>query len=155
MTERRRNRALTWAWTITIAAFLLNLPPFFLQYPGQQLLPWLAVAARSSALALCVIALRRAFGQPEVYRGKVSGSIVTVIATLLFALTAIGFWGARKMPETTRPRSPARRPRPSPSPDTTGAQVSLASLLDAPLAGSPRPDGKPKAVLAIFYRGYW
>jgi len=155
MTERRRNRALTWAWTITIAAFLLNLPPFFLQYPGQQLLPWLAVAAFVCALALCVIALRRAFGQPEVYRGKVSGSIVTVIATLLFALTAIGFWGARKMPETTQAPQPGQKAPAFTLADTTGAQVSLASLLDAPLAGSPRPDGKPKAVLAIFYRGYW
>lgn len=155
MTEQRRNQALTWAWIITLVAFLLNLPPFFVQYPGQQLLPWLALAVFVAALALCVTALRRAFGQPQVYRGKISGSIVALIATLLFALTAIGFWGARKMPEASQAPQPGQKAPAFTLPDTTGAQVSLASLLDTPLPNSPRPNGKPKAVLAIFYRGYW
>jgi hypothetical protein len=155
MTEQRRNRALTWAWIITPLAFLLNLPLFFMQFPGQQLVPWLALAAFVAVLALCVTSLRRAFGQPQVYRGKISGSIITVIATLLFALTAFGFWSARKMPETTEAPQPGQKAPAFTLADTTGAQVSLASLLNAPLANSPRPDGKPKAVLAIFYRGYW
>ena len=155
MTERRRNKALLWAWIITLPAFLLNLPLFFFQFPGQQLLPWLALAAFVAALALCVIALRHAFGQPQVYRGKISGSIVTVIAGLLFALTVFGFFSARKMPGTSQAPQPGQKAPAFTLADTTGAQVSLASLLDAPLANSPRPDGKPKAVLAIFYRGYW
>src|SRR5258708_28123766 len=107
MTEQRRNKALLWAWIITLPAFLLNLPLFFFQFPGQQLLPWLALAAFVAALALCVTALPRAFGQPQVYRGKISRSVVTVIAGLLFSLPAFGFFSPPKMPAP----SPAPPPR--------------------------------------------
>src|SRR5258708_33828168 len=101
MTEHRRNKALLWAWIITLPAFLLNLPLFFFQFPGQQLLPWLALAAFVAALALCVIALRPAFGQPQAFRGKISASIVTGSTCLLFALPAFEFFSPPKSPGTS------------------------------------------------------
>jgi len=36
--------------------------------------------------------------------------------------------------------------------DTSGHPVTLAQLLSSPVPGSAEP---PKAVLLIFYRGYW
>lgn len=155
MTEQRRNGALQAAWIMTLVAFLSNIPYFFLQFAGQGLLPWLNLALFVAALVLCVIALRRAFGQPETFRGKVSGSIVTVLACLLFAFTIFAFHVARKLPESTQAPQEGQKAPEFTLADASGTQVSLASLMNTPLANSPRPDGKPKAVLLVFYRGYW
>src|SRR5947209_20444382 len=102
MTEKRRNTALLAAWIATPAAFLINLVYFLLQFPGEWLLPWVNLVIFILALALCVTALRCAFGQPEVYRGKIAGSIITVLACLLFAFTVFAFRVARQMPETAQ-----------------------------------------------------
>jgi hypothetical protein len=153
--EKRRNRVLTAAWIVTLAGFLSNVIYFFWQFAGQQILPWLNIALFVAALALCLMALRRAFGQPEVYVGKVSGSIVTVIACLLFAFTIFAFHVARQLPEAGQAPHEGQKAPEFTLADTGGKPVSLASLMTEPLAGSPGPGGKPKAVLLIFYRGYW
>ena len=154
MFEKRQNRPLAAAWILTLLAFLSNLV-FFWQFAGEWMLPWLCLALFAAALVLCGTALRRAFGQPEVYRGKVSGSILIVLACLMLAFTIFAFYEARHIPGVAQaPREGQMAPEFT-LPDTSGAMVSLAGLLDRPLANSPRPDGKPKAVLLVFYRGYW
>lgn len=155
MTEKRRNTALLAAWLVTPAAFLINLVYFFLQFPGEWLLPWVNLAVFILALALCVTALRRAFGQPEVYRGKIAGSIITVLACLLFAFTIFVFRVARQMPETAQAPQEGQKISEFTLTDTGGNPVTLSSLMNGPLPKSPRPDGRPKAVLLVFYRGYW
>lgn len=155
MTEQRRNGALQAAWIVTLAAFLSNIVYFFWQFPGEWMLPWLNLALFAAALALCVKALRRAFGQPQLYRGKTAGSIVTVLACLMFAFTILMFYVSRHIPGAAQaPREGQKAPEFTLT-DTGGNPVTLASLMNAPLPNSPRPDGKPKAVLLVFYRGYW
>ncbi len=154
MSQQRRHQLLTAAWIVTALAFLSNFL-FFWQFAGERMLPWLGLALFVAALGLCVAVLRRAFGQPGIYRGKVSGSIVTALACLMFTLTIFAFYVARHIPDAAdAPRAGQRAPEFTLT-DTSGAQVSLTSLLNTPLANSPRPDGKPKAVLLVFYRGYW
>lgn len=152
--QQRRNRPLRAALIIGLLAFLTNFL-FFWQFAGERILPWLGLALFAAALALCIIALRRAFGHPELYRGKVSGSIVTTLICLMFAGTIFVFTISRDIPEAGQaPRVGQNAPEFT-LVDTGGAQVSLSSLLNMPLAQSPRADGKPKAVLLVFYRGYW
>jgi len=154
MSQLRRNQLLTAAWIVTLLAFLSNFL-FFWQFAGEWILPWLSIAMFAAALGLCITALRRAFVLPVVYRGKVSGSIVTVLACLMFALTVFAFYISRHIPDAAdAPRVGEKAPEFTLA-DTSGVQVSLSSLLNMPLANSPRPDGKPKAVLLVFYRGYW
>ncbi len=154
MSEQRRNRFLAAAWIVTLLAFLSNFL-FFWQFAGEFVLPWVNLALYVAALALCFVALRRAFGPLPVPRGRFSGSIVTVLACLTFALTIYGFYDARSIPGAAgAPRVGQKAPEFVVT-DAGGAAVSLSSLLNEPFAGSPQPDGKPKAVLLVFFRGYW
>ncbi len=154
MSEQRRNRFLTPAWIVTLLAFLSNFL-FFWQFAWGAILPWVNLALYAAALILCFLALRRAFGSLPVPRGRFSGSIVTVLACLTFALTIYGFYDARSIPSAAgAPRVGQKAPEFTVA-DSRGVGVSLSSLLNEPLAGSPRPDGKPKAVLLVFFRGYW
>jgi hypothetical protein len=154
MFGRRRNQPLVAAWIATLLAFFSNFL-FFRQFAGESAVPWLGLALFAAALVLCAAALRRAFGNPQVYRGKVAGSIVTLLACLLLAVTLFAFYVSRNIPGVAQAPQAGDRAPEFLLTDSRGVQVSLSSLLSSPLADSPRPDGKPKAVLLVFYRGYW
>jgi hypothetical protein len=154
MSESRRNRPLIAAWIVTLLAFFTNFL-FFWQFAGEQVLPWLSLSLFVAALILCAGALWRAFSQPATYRGKISGSVLTVLAILMFAVTIFAFSVSRNLPGTAGTPGIGEKAPEFTLIDSGGAQVSLSSLLTAPLDHSPRPDGKPKAVLLVFYRGYW
>ena len=154
MSLQRRNGPLLAAWIVALLAFFSNFL-FFWQFAGERILPWLSLALFAFPLVLCAMALQRAFKHPEIFRGKVAGSIVTGLTCLMLALTLFAFFVSRSIPAAAgAPRDGQKAPDFTLA-DSRGAQVSLSGLLDAPLAGSPRPDGKPKAVLLVFYRGYW
>ena len=154
MSNHRRNRPLIAAWIVTLSAFLANFL-FFWQFAGEWILPWLVLVLFCAALVLCMLSLHRAFGRPQLYRGKVSGSIVTALACLLFAVTLLFNHVARDIPRALNAPGVGQKAPEFSLTDTSGAQISLSSLLNTPLANSPRPDKKPKAVLLVFYRGYW
>jgi len=155
MTEQRRNKALLAAWIMTVVALASNFPLLFVQFAGQEILAWAGLVLCAVTLALSLMAMRRAYGEGEVYSGRVSSAIVTVLSLLLVAFTVFGFYQARKIPAAAEaPREGQKAPE-FVLADTGSNPVSLASLIDTPLAHSPRPDGKPKAVLLVFYRGYW
>ncbi|HLW34231.1 MAG TPA: hypothetical protein VKS98_01080, partial [Chthoniobacterales bacterium] len=88
--------------------------------------------------------LFRAFGRPQLYRGKVFGSIFTALALLLFASFSYEiFYVLKQVPLSAQaPRVGEKAPEFS-LPDESGKQVSLANLLS------------PNGAVVIFYRGYW
>ncbi len=150
----RRNRPLIAAWIITPVSLLTN-GFFFWQFAGEWLLPWLVLVLCLVSLALCVVSLRLAFGRPRLYRGRISGSIVTVIACATLAITLLINHMARGIPDAAEAPHAGQKAPDFSLADTAGSQVSLSELLNTPIAGSPEPEGKPKAVLLVFYRGYW
>ncbi len=81
--ERRRNSAV-WLGLVLAIAALLSQGLFFLKVPGQNALPWLSLALAAVAVVLVLVGVKRAFFEPKLYRGKVAGSIITVISVLLF-----------------------------------------------------------------------
>jgi len=114
---------------------------------------WMMFAA--AAWLLCV-GLRRALGSPDVYRGKILGSIFA-----LLSLASVGLFGyatiyaSRQLPRSIgAPRVGTHAPEFTLA-DTNGRVVTLSKLLSEPLAGRQGPKGKPRGVLLIFYRGYW
>ena len=101
-------------------------------------------------LIVLFIGLARAFRRSAVYSGKIWGSGVTVIALLLLAGNVVLFRKTRDVPNSAgAPQVGQRLPEFTLS-DSSGEQTSLSQLFVASAGSS-----QPKAVLLVFYRGYW
>ena len=123
------------------------------------------------ALVFAAVGVMRAFRQPQVYGGKVSSSVLGVLSLLLFVLVVLSSVGARKLPGSAGAPQPGQKAPDFTLADTSGNKVSLEQLLSgsaAPTttasagatvvggnAGGAAASNAPKAVLLIFYRGYW
>jgi hypothetical protein len=150
-TQRRRNSALLWGTLLTVLGFLGNVVSFMVLVNKAFL--WLALLVSAAGVVLLLAGLRRAFTQPQVFRGKIAGSVLTAVSVLLFALSAFGFFHARELPGSAGAPKVGQQAPDFTLSDTSGQAVSLASLRSTPIDVA---SGKaPKAVLLIFYRGYW
>jgi hypothetical protein len=149
--QRRNNVATWWGLLFAIVALGSN-AGFFAGMPFQAAIPWLSLLFAVVAFVFLFTGLTRAFRQPELYRGKVLTVVLTVIALLSAGLSAFGFVGARKLPGAMAAPQVGQKVPDFTLADTNGKPVSLDQLLAASSATS---SAAPKAVLLIFYRGYW
>lgn len=148
---KRPNRAAWIALLLGIAALSVNFV-FFANPPLQAALPWLGLVLGILALIVLVLALRRAFAQAQIYRGKWL-SVVFGIFTLLFTGASLFvFYHARELPSSTAAPQVGQKVPDFVLADVNGASVSLDSLL---ASYGDSSSATPKAVLLIFYRGYW
>jgi AhpC/TSA family len=151
--QARLNRCVKrhWNWSLWLG-FLVVLVAFFsyeffVLFPVTRDFPWVNLLLFALGGILLLIGLFRAYGQPTVYRGKVFGPVLALVGVVLFALFSYGlFYIARQMPLS------AGAPRVGePAPDfTLPDQDGRATALRDFLASSGT-----RAVLLIFYRGYW
>jgi hypothetical protein len=148
-TDVVKNTAPWWGLLFALAALGCN-GAFFLNAPLQRIFPWLSLALAVVALSFLVMGLRLLITRPKVHRGKLLSIVVTVIALLPAGLSMLGFVGARMLPRAAEAPQIGQRVPDFTLPDTLGKPVSLDQLL----AASPNSHA-PKAVLLIFYRGYW
>jgi hypothetical protein len=138
-----------WNWPIWIGFVVvvggLFSYEFFAQFPITRDFPWANLLLFGIGGVLLVVGLFRAFGRPQVYRGKAVGSILTALGLLLFAFFSYEiFYALRQVPASTgAPRIGQNAPEFT-LPDQNNKSVALADLL----SGS-------NAVVLIFYRGFW
>jgi hypothetical protein len=162
---RQRNWAPWLALLLAFAAFLSN-AGFFLGLPAPKLIAWLGVVLAIAAIVCAVIGVMRAFRQPQVYSGKVSSSILCVLSLLICVLVAFTSITSRALPAATNAPQVGQKVPDFTLADTHGNRISLDQLLGrAPGSisqGAPIPANspyissvRPKAVLLVFYRGYW
>jgi hypothetical protein len=147
-----------WNWPIWVG-FLVAVAGvfsygFFARYPITRDFPWANLLLLGIGTALLIVGLSRAFGRPQLYRGKIFGSIFTAIALFLGALFCYEiFYVLRQVPPSTgAPRVSEKAPAFT-LPDQDNNQVSLADLLSAPTSSAST--AKANGVLLIFYRGFW
>lgn len=147
--DRRRNGAI-WLGLLLTALGPLSGALEFLGFPAAPL-TWISLVLPMIGSALVVFGLWRAFRQSEIYRGKVAGSIVAVVSLLLLAGSIKLFSIARQLPPKAAgsPQIGERVPDFT-LPDSEGHLISLAQLISGAAGGAA-----PKAVLLVFYRGYW
>lgn len=152
MIESRRNWTLWLGFLLALGAPLCN-AAFFVNPPGQRAIPWLSVVLAGVSLIFLVRGLQRAFGQPRVYRGKILSSILALVSLLLVGVAIFSFFQARAIPVSARAPKVGQTAPDFALADTSGQSVSMAELF-APAADDSQVV-PPKAVLLIFYRGYW
>jgi len=150
--QRRRNWHL-WAGFLVC---LLAIPSYlflFVKFPVTRDVPWATFLIFAVGLIFLASGVRRAFAQSAEYRGKIAGPVLGAISLAAAGFFCFGvFYGAKQIPKSSAaPRAGQKAPDFT-LVDTDNQQVSLASLIAAPLPNSQLP---PKAVLLVFYRGYW
>jgi hypothetical protein len=149
--KRRPNAPLWLGFLVAMFAFL-SYVPIFARYPSTRDMPWANFLIFAIALVLLFIGLRRAFGEPSLYRGKVAGPILTTLSIAALALFCFFTFSLGKgLPPATQAPKVGQKAPDFALADTSGATVTLASLLSAPITASQ----PTKGVVLIFYRGYW
>jgi hypothetical protein len=149
--QRRRNSALWWGLVVTLLGVASNFLYFFTSAPS--FFTWLTLVISATGVVLLLLGLKRAFGQPQVFRGKVAGSILTLVSAILFGLASWLFIHAREVPVSAGAPKVGQKAPDFTLTNTSGQAVSLNQMLSLPLDASTGT--RPKAVLLVFYRGYW
>lgn len=142
---RRSWNSLIWAGFVVVIAAAASYIPVFARFPATRDVPWVNLLLFLLGGWMLATGLRRAYAESDRYGGKVSGAVLGVLALALFGLFCWGnFVFARRVPAST---SAPQAGDPAPDftlPDAQGKPVALADLRKS-----------HKAVLLIFYRGYW
>ena len=140
-----RWNSVAWAgFAITLFA-ILSYFLFFYRYPLTRDVPWVTYLLFVPAVTLLVVAVRRAYEQPERYKGKISGPILGTISITMMGLfcymvlvltkdlpaASIALQAGQKAPDFTLN-------------DANGLPVALGDLLK-----------KNRAAVLVFYRGSW
>jgi hypothetical protein len=152
VTQRRWN-----AWILggllLLLAGLFSYIPFFIRFPITRDVPWVNLLLICAAGACTSVGLSKAFRQPELYRGKVSGSISAALCLLGLGFFVYGvFVVARNLPSPEGAPCVGQKAPDFTLLDQNGRSVSLAALLQNKGAQSLV---RAKGVLLIFYRGHW
>jgi hypothetical protein len=141
-----------WALLPAVGALAANFA-FFLNPPWQAALPWLSLLFAIVALVVLVIGLWRAWFHWQIYRGKVLNIVLGVLISMSAGASLFVFYRARALPNSTAAPQVGQQLPDFTLADKGGQLVSLDSLF----ASSPKQPSSPapRAVLLIFYRGYW
>jgi AhpC/TSA family len=137
-----------WNWPIwagfVVAVGGLFSYEWFVQFPITRDFPWANLLLFGIGGILLLIGLFRAHGRPQLYRGKIFGSVFALISVLLFAFFAYEiFYVLRQVPLSAQAPRVGEKAREFSLQDQNGKQVTLADLLS------------PNGAVLIFYRGHW
>ena len=132
-----------WNWPIWAGFFSYTF--FFARFPITRDFPWANLILFCVGGILLLVSLFRAFGRPQVYRGKIFGAIFTIFSALMVGFFCyVLFYVLRQVPPSMgAPRVGQKAPEFT-LPDQNETPVSLADLLS-----------NSRAVALIFYRGFW
>jgi len=117
---------------------------------------WPALLLFAVAAVLLLSGLKRRSRDPELYRGKVAGYVLTSLSVLILGLFGfVAYQVSRVFPDAKNaPQIGQRAPEFSLA-DANGNNVTLAQLLSTPIANSGSATRATKGLLVVFYRGYW
>jgi hypothetical protein len=141
--KRKWNWAI-WIGFVAVVAGVFSYG-FFARFPVTRDFPWANLLLFGIGIALLLVGLFRAFGRPQVYRGKISGSIFTAIAVLVVAFFSYEiFYVLRQVPGSAGARHVGQKAPDFLLLDQNGRPVGLGDLLS-----------NSNGAVLIFYRGFW
>ena len=138
------NRLLPVLGFAICAIALVTYPTFFVQFPVTRDVPWANWLLFALGLGLVGRGAMRAFGRPELHRGRVSSAIFGALS-----LAVLGFFvfmteiASRDLPAAANAPKIGEKAPDFTLPDAQGKPVQLAELIE------------PNWALLIFYRGSW
>ncbi|HLJ51422.1 MAG TPA: hypothetical protein VKU01_35690 [Bryobacteraceae bacterium] len=142
---KRRRNILNWAGFAVVLVALVSYIPLFAVFPATRDIPWANYLLFLIGGALLAVGLKRAYGDPEHNRGKISGSILATLSVLLFALFVVTVtYFSKQIPSSENALHAGRKAPPFVLVDTAGKQISSADLLK-----------DHRGLVLVFYRGYW
>ncbi len=155
----------SWNWTAwaglpIVLLGVLSYPLFFVRFPALRDFPSASLALIAVGLIVTGVGLTRAFRQPDLYRGKIFGSLFGVAALAAATFFCYGvFVGSKHMlPDSSGAPKVGQAAPDFTLPDSKNNPVNLTQVLNSPFAPSGTTTvsaGKTAAVVLIFYRGYW
>jgi len=152
MTKRLWNWRLWVGFGVSFLALLI----YFLLLQKTRSIFWGSLVLFVLSAALLVSGLKRAYAQPQSYRGKIAGPVLTVLGALF-----LGFFGwgvslaAKYFPAARNAPKVGQKAPEFITVDSHGNSVALAQLLSTSMPNSSGGARTPKGVLLVFYRGYW
>lgn len=157
----REEKILRFNWPIWVGFLLAVVAGFsyttvFVWYPITRDFPWANFLLYAIALVFLAIGVRRAFAPGRRLGAKI---LASVLATLSVAMLSLFIFGTmvftRWLPASEgAPRVGQTAPDFTLA-DTSSREVSLSELLSTPIKTSAGGEINPKAILLVFYRGYW
>ena len=134
----------------------------FYRWPVTRDFPWANYLLFAIGGVLISSGIRRAFRQPDLYRGKIAGTVLASISLLLLGLFiyVTGF-GTKQLPASKGAPGVGTKAPDFSLTDEYGNTVTLSSLLTTAGVGDPSRGSivgagtPPNGVILIFYRGYW
>jgi peroxiredoxin len=142
---RRRWNWSAWAGFAVAVIAALSYIPLFARFPITRDVPWANLVLFAAAGFLLASGLHRAFAQSATYRGKIASPILAALSLgLCFLFCYSVFYAGRDLPPARAALAVGQR-----APDFALAGVDWNTITLARLR-----EGK-RAVLLIFYRGYW
>ncbi len=142
---KRRHNVMLWVGFVSVLLAVGTYIPIFALFAATRDVPWVNFLLFLAGAVFLAAGLRRAFGQSEIYRGKILGPILAGVSLGLFGLFSYGvFYAAKDLPVSAT-AVPVGRAAPNFTlPSADGKQISLSDRLK-----------NSRAVVLIFYRGYW
>jgi len=152
MNQRRWNWYL-WAGSLLCLVAFASYFLLFSRFPVTRDVPWVNFLLFGTGVAFLFVGLKRAFGQPQQYRGKIAGPILGTLSLLIVGVFSFAvFYQTRQLPASTgAPRVGQKAPE-FVLPDNNNNPLTLSSLLSSASADT---QARPKGVLLVFYQGYW
>ena len=149
---KRSWNALLWIGFLLVVAAPVSYFLFFVRFPVTRDVPWAPLPMFAAGLAAIALGAKRALREPWMYRGRIAGPILMVLGVAVCGLFVVGmFVAARRLPASGGAPRVGQAAPDFTLPDQDGGEVTLSKLF--------RPDSgaaaAPRAVLLIFYRGYW
>jgi hypothetical protein len=140
-----------WAGFVLSLVAGLSYPFVFARWPITRDWPWVNLILFAIAMVLLFLGLRRAFKPDKRIVSKIFSSLAAALGVLFFAGLLFGvFVAGRWLPASAAAPQVGRKAPDFTLTDSNNKPVTLAQLLTEPVNNKP-----PKAVLLIFYRGYW
>jgi hypothetical protein len=150
------SRAWNWRLWVGFTGCIVTLVIYSTFIEPARLLFWLSLLLFAGAGTLLISGLYRALAQPQSYRGKIAGPILTVLS--LSMITLFGFeayWISKLVPTAANAPTVGSRAPEFTLVNTSAKPVSLSEALKAPITDGAGAVHPVKGVLLVFYRGYW